>query len=808
MGFPACTEAPAARILRAAVLVALAAGTAALPAGAQQRRPVTIGVVTDGPLVRFGELVTRIEQETSVLLENRFEVHMGADARTQGDFTLAGVEAALERLLSRADVDLVVAIGPVAGQVAAQHPGLPKPVVAPFLLDAPLQDIPREGVASGVANFVYLTRPENRDLATLAEVVEFERLAVLVSEYNVAALPEMADRIEERAALAGARAVVIPVGDDVAAALGAIEAAEADAVYVLPLSQVSGPEFERLAGGLIELGLPSISWFGEPEVRQGILLARRPDSFMFQLARLTALTVQQILEGEQPGQLRVVFSHQERVIVNMQTARAIGVYPSWTMLIDALIVDEAAGVAPEPLSLLGVVQEALEQNQDLASFDRALRAAAEDVKLATSRLLPQLDLAFQGRVIDEERAARSLGIMPQRLLRGSVGLSQVIFADRAWADRTIQQSLQRARQEDYASLRLDVSFEAADAYLTVLRRKTDERIRRENLSFTRTNLDLAQVRRQTGAATPGEVLRWEAQVSKDRQGVVGAVAAKVIAENRLKRLLYRPLDEEVYASDDEFDEPVIQWAEDALAGLLDNPQSFGGFEDFMIADALGASPELRAIDALMGAEDRAITAANRAFWLPEFFLNARLTGWLAEGGAGSEFSGGGLPPGLVPEGEADPWRWTISLSARYLLFGSGSRTAAKRQAQQSLFSLEYHRSSMEQRVEEAMRDALQRLLSSRVRLELARDAARAARGNYELVRTAYAGGVAGILNLLDAQSTALIADLDAANSLYDFITDFMAVQRAAGQIDLFLEVASRDAFLQRLRAYLSQRGME
>ncbi len=808
MGVPVCPEAPSARILLAAALVALAAGAVPSTAAAQQRRPVTIGVVTDGPPMRYGELVDQLEQETSVLLENRFEVQMGAHARMEGDYTLAGIGAALERLLGRADVDLVVAIGPLAGRVAAEHPGLGKPVVAPFVLDPPLQEIPRAGAASGVANFVYLTRPENRDIATLAEVVDFERLAVLVSEYAVAELPGMADRIEGRAALAGARAVVIPVGDDVAAALGAIEAAEADAVYVLPLSQVSGPEFERLAGGLIELGLPSISWFGEPEVRKGILLARRPDSFMFQLARLTALTVQQILEGEQPGQLQVVFSQQERVIVNMQTARAIGVYPSWTMLIDALLVDEAAGAAPEPQSLLGVVQEALEQNQDLASFDRALQAAAQDVKLATSRLLPQLDLAFSGRIIDEERAARSLGVQPERLLRGSVGLSQVVFADRAWADRTIQQSLQRAREEDYASLRLDVSFEAADAYLTVLRRKTDERIRRENLSLTRTNLDLAEVRRQTGAATPGEVLRWEAQVSKDRQGVVGAVAAKAIAENRLKRLLYRPLDEEVYTPEGEFEEPVIQWAEDALARLLDDPQSFGGFEDFMITDALETSPELRAIDALMGAQDRAITAANRAFWLPEFFLNARLTNSLAEGGAGSDFSGEGLPPGLVPEGEADPWRWTISLSARYLLFGSGSRAAAKQQAQQSLFSLEYQRSSMEQRVEEAMRDALQRLLSSRVRLELARDAAQAARGNYELVRTAYAGGVAGILSLLDAQNTALIAELDAANVLYDFITDFMAVQRAAGQIDLFLDEASREAFVQRLQAYLNQRGME
>jgi hypothetical protein len=36
----------------------------------------------------------------------------------------------------------------------------------------------------------------------------------------------------------------------------------------------------------------------------------------------------------------------------------------------------------------------------------------------------------------------------------------------------------------------------------------------------------------------------------------------------------------------------------------------------------------------------------------------------------------------------------------------------------------------------------------------------------------------------------------------------MAVQRAAGQIDLFLDEASREAFIQRLVDYLRERGME
>jgi outer membrane protein TolC len=669
----------ATRLLFAAVLIAFGAASVAPRAAAQQQRtPVTIGFLTDGPLLRFGELLDQIERETVVLLENRFEVRIGGDLTLAGDHTVAGIRAALDQLMDR--VDVVVVVGTMGAQVAADHPRLAKPVVAPFVLDPSLQDIPRQGAASGVSNFVYLTRPENRDLATLAEAVAFQRLAVLMNASAVAEMPGLDRRVEQLVAQAGAEAVVVPVGDDVRLALDSIEAAGVDAVYVLPLSRVSSAAFELLAEGLVELGLPSLSWFGEAEVRQGILLARRPDSFTFQLARLTALTVEQILRGDAPGQLRVTFVPQERLIVNMETARTIGVYPSWTMLSDARLIEARPGVVPEPQSLDSIVREALAQNQDLASFERALQAAAQDVKTATSRLLPQLDLAFSGRIIDEDRAERSLGIMPEQMVLGSVGLSQVVYADRAWADRTIQQSLQRAREEDYSSLRLDVSFEAADAYLTVLRRKTGERIRRENLAFTRTNLDLADVRRQTGAATPGEVLRWEAQVSKDRQGVVGAAAARAIAEIRLNRLLNRALGDDVATPEDELEDPVIRWAEDALIMLLDDPRRFDGFQDFMIAEALVQSPELRALDALIGGQERAVTAANRSFWLPEFVLDARLSNRLLEGGAGSE--GGGLP-GLAPAEEADPWRWSIQLSARYLLFGSGSRTAAKERAQQS-----------------------------------------------------------------------------------------------------------------------------
>ncbi|UCC85495.1 MAG: TolC family protein [Gemmatimonadota bacterium] len=91
---------------------------------------------------------------------------------------------------------------------------------------------------------------------------------------------------------------------------------------------------------------------------------------------------------------------------------------------------------------------------------------------------------------------------------------------------------------------------------------------------------------------------------------------------------------------------------------------------------------------------------------------------------------------------------------------------------------------------------------------LSRDAADAARNNFELVQDSYSRGAASIIDLLDAQNTALIAELRAANAIYDFLIQLMNVERAAGRFDFFTSAEERDAFFDRLDAYNSQVGMD
>ena len=90
---------------------------------------------------------------------------------------------------------------------------------------------------------------------------------------------------------------------------------------------------------------------------------------------------------------------------------------------------------------------------------------------------------------------------------------------------------------------LDVVLEAATSYLGVLSTRTIEGIQRQNLDLTRTNLELARVRRQIGVARAAEVVRWENQIANNRRTVITAFAQRKQAAIVLNRVLHRPLEE-------------------------------------------------------------------------------------------------------------------------------------------------------------------------------------------------------------------------------------------------------------------------
>jgi outer membrane protein TolC len=788
-------------------LLALAfiAAAASLPSLVQAQVPdLRIGVVIDGPWELNDDIRDMIHRETSTLTADEFDVLFPADKDIVADWTTEGVRRALDTLLADPQVDLVIASGVLASIDAIQRGPLPKPVIAPFAIFPEILGLPITG-GSGIENLSYVTLPSTfeRDLQAFREIVPITHLALLVNAGVAAGVNHGLATMAQRAEAWGVDVTVVPVSSSIDDAMALIPST-VDAVYLAPMLHIPISEHDRLLALLIERRLPSFSVLGRDEVERGALVGLQMDTWFPRITRRIALNVQRILLGEPPGQVPVEFRTQERLVINMATARAINRFPPYWVLIEAEALHETPPAAGRQLDLHAAVHEAIRENLDLAANERAVTAGAQEIPLARSRLLPQLEASTLTTAIDEDRAEASFGIQPERRSTGTLALSQLLFSEPAWANLSIQRRLQSAREYDREALQFDIAQAAATAYLNVLQAKTTESVERDNLSLTRRNLEMAQSRQQIGIANPSEVYRWESEVALSRRRVIDAVAVTRQAEIALARLLHRPLRESFELADVTIEDPSLVTGQRGFFGYVEDQLVFDAFSDFLVKEGLAASPEIHQLDALIAASERSLRSATSAFFSPTVSLQAQVDRQFEESGAGAGGPGLQLPTELPT---ADDTNWSVGLNLSIPLWTSGSRLADRTQASEELFDLRLQRAAAIERVEQRIRTALEEVSASFLGIQLANDAAVAAAQSLELVSDGYARGVVSILDVLDAQNAALTADLAAAASVYQFLIDLMEVERAISQLDFFMSPEAYEAWFQRLDDHFESIGI-
>jgi len=749
---------------------------------------VTIGLVTDGQEARIMLENNLFVDEILALTTGEFDVRFPESKKLDGGWTAAGARNALERLFADPEVDMVLALGVIASVEACKMGDFPKPTFAPWVLDPQLHDLPvtADGT-SGIDNLSYVVPNTrfHRHLDNFRELAPFNRLAVMVNRSFIEAFPVVIGRGAKMAEERGIALIPVIGGSDAQALLDGLPD-DAEAVILAPLLTMTWEEFDRLSAGLIERGLPTYSMMGRSEVERGILATTTPQADWKRLARRLALNVQKTLLGENPAEFSTRFEELEQLTINAATMATLELSPRWSILSTAEFVGEE-GLAPErKLTLADAVREALTANLDLAVARLETTAGEADVREARAGLLPQLDLSANGTRIDEDRATAAQGSQPERTVSAGASLTQVIWSDAAWSSLAIQKQLQQSREHQLEALRLDTVYDTATAYINVLRAKTAERIQRDNLRRSRENLKIARARRDVGAAGPSEVYRWESEIATGRRDVLAAQYQRRQAEVSLNRLLHRPADELFDMVDVHFADPQFISGDQRLTFYVSNPRATRIFGDFLVNTGLDHAPEIRQLGLVIEARERALGLARRAWWSPTLALQGSFTELLDQSGAGSE--GGGLP-GVVP---ADDTNWSVGLNLSLPLFEGGAKAAGVHREKTELDGLRLQRDAVAERVESGIRSAFFAVSASWPGIELSHEAARAAEQNLELVTDAYARGAVSIVELIDAQNSALVAGQAASNAEYDFLNDLMGLDRAMSRFDFLMDTAERN----------------
>jgi len=765
-----------------------------LPAEAQSLPAVRVAFVHDRSSTDWGaEFREEMRQEIGRVLEVDYTVEMPTDLDRTADGSVASVRAALEGLLGDKRVDLIVATGPLGSLEASRLPDLARPVIGAWILDPKIQQAPFKDGASGRHNYTYITVSNllSADLAALQQVVEYEHLVVVGSAGWVAALPADGSALEQ---IATARTSMI-VGDGTVDSILANLPDDADAIYLLPMIEMSSAEIAALLAAFSERRLPVLSLIGEPEVRAGALLGVAPSDWKQRMYRRVAQVALQILSGEDPADIPVMMLRDAGLFLNLRTASLIGVSPPFEVTLEAVIVDEIAEPGAEHLDLYSAMAVAQTRNRDIAISESAVAAGSEQTKLARAELLPQINVGLSGQVIDDDDAA-FFPTLSERSLGGRATFTQSIYSDQIWAGFSIEKHLQEARVGELNKVRLDVGLEAATAYLEVLRAQTRLQVQRQNLAFTRTNLERAHFRVSAGEANRSELYRWESKVAAEQTLVLEATVIRQEAGIELNRVLDRPLETPLKLVDTTLGDQYRNLIDPRIEHYTRDPRSLEVLRSFLVQKGLAGSPELQQFDASILAAERAHTAATRSFWIPDIGFAGSVGHVLSRGGEGAP-----VTDPLAP----DDTSWRVGLVMRLPIFEGGGRFAEARRTTQETHRLTRGREAAALRVNQDVRNAVFNVASSQLAVDLARKAAQAARLNLGIVADNYIVGLVSLVDLLDAQTNAFNTDLAAVDAVNNFLVALMRTERAVGQFTFLMPAEERSAWIEELEEYDRQR---
>jgi outer membrane protein TolC len=747
-----------------------------------------IAFITDGPVIDIeggaSPLETLIKNELHELTTGKSNVSFVDPEEYVGDWTRESVEALVAKALNDKKVDMVIANGIIASRVVIGYESLPKPVFISFLIEPSPDFVQSTGKGSGVKNLYYANLGSTfaDDARIFKEIVPHKELTVLCGP-SVRANGSMAEDFVKTAGSDGTR-VKLKVIENTMESIDRL-VLDSEAVLVLPMPQLSRIKMISLITKINERKIPSFAYVRGQYVEDGLMATYLPEHFIERIGRRTALNIRKVIEGEKPENLTTELEFERRVILNVGTAKMIGVAPSWSVMADATLINEDQVIdGTDILSLESAVKESLMANLKLLAQDKYTHAAHEELRLARSALRPKLYVGVQQNNFDADRA--QAGAHKEHEVSGTSTFSTLLLSEQARSGITVAQNLHKASLYELDDLRLEIALRTAVSYLNLLKYVASENIRKEDLRLTAASLKRAKEMVAAGASRKNEEYRWESQLASSKSALYSSKA--VVAQEKLflNSLLNRELTQEFATAGADIKDVFIHGVDQELEKHINNSLAMARFSDYMVETAYDKSPLLKAISKNIDAQRRIYMAAKRSYHVPDISIYGGLNDvWSSSGEGGS---------GLIASSQ-DDLEWNGGIRLDIPLTTGGERDAEKRRAARVLEQLTFEYDQRKLDVALQVRQSLEAIRATRPIIELAKQSAEAASKNYELVNDAYNAGAISIIILIDAQAKKLVADQDAVSARYNHLIQVLETQRYAGFFTCLMSDAEYNRWL-------------
>ncbi len=739
-----------------------------------------------------------VESEIETLLKGRAGVEfihfiIPLSDKEETDIMISGI-------LSHPEIDCVIGLDLGVSDVLAQLSVYPKPVIAASILDANLQGlkVTAEGT-SGVKNFNYIEPPFaiEKDLRTFRSLYKYKHLGILHNANETYVFHTVYSYLGKAVEKVAPDASLTTVELDVQDLAGSLDdlPPEVDAIYLpLVFSEKNDDVLKELLRLINKRKLPTFALQGERIVQLGAMASIAPDKNVVALTRRIAINVLNILIGADAGTQKVrVSNYIDNFVINVGTMRAIQVYPSWDELGQARLINIDGAEVGRKVNLQSIIMEALKTNLDLQITQLETEMQKQQIGLSRAPLLPQAILTSSVVALDKNRATGEIAGQAPYTWYGGGQLGQTIFSDDVLANYQIQKILLKAQKLQESAQVLDTVVTAAQTYIRLLFERSSYTIINNNLSVTRKNLDIARNKAAVGSVGASDVHRWETELVQNQISLNDAYRDIQQARMSLNQVLNREIDEPFIVEDIFINSSVeLMITDPAVYDYLDNLDKLVRFGNFLVAEAECNLPELSQSKVLIQSKERAVLNSKRSYYLPDINLTGQIDKVLDEYDTSLD----------TPSDLDHPW--TITAGASWPIFSGMERKYELARNRLEVRKSRLDSMNLRNQVHLQVRSKLETAAVSAREIELSKTGAIAAKRNMEIIQAEYAEGRNSIADLIDAQNANITAQQGEITAKYQFVLDFLTLERAIGRFHFLTQEEERADFVNRLGNYMKQ----
>ncbi len=403
----------------------------------------------------------------------------------------------------------------------------------------------------------------------------------------------------------------------------------------------------------------------------------------------------------------------------------------------------ALAQAPQAVTLDGAMLSAADRHPTVVAATQSLRAAEARLVQARAGAVLAVTASARASVGTLGPTGTPTGADPASSHNVSVGATYPLYDGGITALLVAQaQAAVESAQASLAAARQDVAIAAGQAYFNVLRAQRTVEVREVALRAARGQVEQAEAFVRAGTGARADVIKAQAASATAEADLITARGQVEITFVQLRSAMAIPVAQAVTVADPAAPVPVALLPADAAV------------------QAVRERPEVRRLDA----DVRNVEVALR----------------IAEIQAGlvvSVSASAGVQVTPNP-GQAG---WSVGANVSYPIFDGGAAKAAVAEARANVAAAEARREATVLQVQTQAYQAAASARDTNARVDALRVSVTAAEESQRVAEGRYRAGVGTLLEVLDAQTVATQARINAVQALYDLHLAIVNLQYAIGQ---------------------------